>query len=83
MSSKRVRKTVGLLRKFSNVLPRTSKLFVGPHLDHGNIIHDQVYNFAFYLKLESFQHNASLAITGTIRKTSREKLHQELGLEPL
>ena len=34
-------------------------------------------------KLESIQYNACLAITGTIRGTSKEKLYQELGLESL
>ena len=33
--------------------------------------------------IESVQYNASLAITGAIRGTSREKLYQELGLESL
>ena len=69
---------VGPLREFPNVLQRTSKLFVRSHLDHRVIIHDQVYNFAFRQKLQSFQDNAYLAITGTTRGTSREKLHQAL-----
>ena len=54
-----------------------------PHLDHGDIKHDQTYNFSFHQKLESFQNNTSPAITSTIRGTSRDKLHQELGLESL
>ena len=33
--------------------------------------------------IESIQYNAALAITGTIRGSSREKLYQELGLESL
>ena len=41
MSRKRVRKLVGLVRKFQNVLPRTFKLFVNPHHDHGHIIYGQ------------------------------------------
>ena len=83
LSCKRVSKTVGVLRKFPNVFSRTSKLFIRTHLDHRDIIHDQVYNFAFHQKLQSFQYNASLSITGTTRGTSREKLHQELDLESL
>ena len=43
-------KKVGLLQKFPNVLPRTSKLFVGPHLDHRGIL-DKGYNFFFHQKL--------------------------------
>ena len=33
--------------------------------------------------MESVQYNAALAITGTVRGTSREKLYQELGLDSL
>ena len=64
LSRKRVNKTVGLLRKLQNVLPRTSKLLIRPYLDHGDMIHDQAYNFSFHQKLESFQYNASLAVPG-------------------
>ena len=38
---------------------------------------------SFHHKLESIQYNVSLAITGLIRGTSKEKLYQELGLESL
>ena len=41
LSCKQIRKSVGPLRKFQNVLPRTFKLFVRPHHDHGHIIYDQ------------------------------------------
>ena len=34
-------------------------------------------------KIESLQYNATLAITGAIRGSSREKLFQELGFEYL
>ena len=41
----KVNKTIGLLRKLQNTLPRPSlltiyKSFIRPHLDYGNIIHD-------------------------------------------
>ena len=80
LSCKRVSKAV---RKFPNILPKTSRLFVSPHHDHGDIMHDQAYNLAFHQKLQSFQCNVSLAITGTIRATSTEKPHEELGLKSL
>ena len=38
LSCKRVSKTVNLFQKFPNVFQRTSKMFVIPHLDHGDII---------------------------------------------
>ena len=85
---KTVNRTIGLIRKLQNVLPRISlvtiyKAFVRPHLDYGDILYDQAFNNSFHDRLESIQYNACLAITGAIRGTSREKLYQELGLEPL
>ena len=70
------------------VLPRHSlltiyKSFIRPHLDYGDIIYDQPNNQAFSNKLEVVQYNAALAITGTIRGTSKTKVYQELGLESL
>ena len=53
---KRVSKTVSLLRKFQDILPRTSlikiyKLFSRPHLDYGNIIYDQAFNESFHPRI--------------------------------
>ena len=84
--SLKISKTLGLLRKLHNLLPRSAlitiyKAFVRPHLDYGDILSDQAYNMSFHHKLESIQYNACLAITGAIRGTSMEKLYQELGLE--
>ena len=82
-------KTIGLLRKFQNFLPRKSlltiyKSFMRPHFDYGDIIYDQTYNTSFHQRLESLQYNATLAITVAIRGTSKEKLYyNELGLESL
>ena len=59
------------------------KSFVRPHLDYSDVIYDQPNNSRLSDKIESVQYNAALAITGTIRGTSKEKLYQELGLEPL
>ena len=79
-------KTIGLLRKLSNLLPRQAlvtiyKSFIRPHLDYGDVLYDQAFNNSFHAKMESIQYNACLTITGAIRGTSREKLYQELGLE--
>ena len=84
----KINNTIGLLRKLQNLLPRDAlitiyKVFVRPHLDYGNILCDQVFNLSFQQKLESIQYRACLAITGAIRGTSREKIYQKLGLEPL
>ena len=59
------------------------KSFYRPHLDCGEIIYDQTFNMLFQQKMETIQYNAALAITGAIRGSSRERLHQELGLETL
>ena len=84
----KVNKTIGLLRKFQLILPRHSlitiyKTFIRPHLDYGDVIYDRAFNESFHQRLESIQYNAAIAITGTIRGTSSEKLFEELGLETL
>ena len=84
----KINKTIGLICKLQTLLPRTAlitlyKPFVPPHLDYGDIIYDQAHNASFHQKLESLQYNAFLAITGTIRGSSREKIYQELGFESL
>ena len=84
----KVNKTIGLLCKLQDTLPRTSliaffKSFVRPYLDYGDIIYDRAYNTSFHQNIESIQYNAALAITGAVRGTSREKLYQELGFESL
>ena len=81
-------KTIGLLRKLSNLLPRQSlvviyKAFVRPYLVHGDALYDQTFNNSFCAKMKSIQYNACLAITGTIRGTSRQKIFQELSLKSL
>ena len=84
----KVNKAVGLLRKLRNILPRTTlvtiyKAFIRPHLDYGDVLYDQAFNNSFTEKLESFQYNACLALTGAIRGSSKEKIYQELGLNSL
>ena len=61
----------------------TYKSFIRPHLDYGNLILDQVYNNSFHENLESFQYNTSLAITGEVRGTAKEKLYQKVDLKYL
>ena len=84
----KVNKTMGLLCKLHNTLPRLPlltiyKSFIRPHLDYGDVIYDQAYTASFHQKIESVQYNSALAITGAIRGTSKEKLYHELGLESL
>ena len=86
--TKKISKTMGLLRKFQQILPRSTlltiyKTFIRSRLDYADIIYDQAYNSAFHDELESIQYNACLPITGAIRGTSTEKIYQKLGLESL
>ena len=81
-------RTIALLRKLQNILPRALlvtiyKSFIRLHLDYGDILYDQMFNNSFHEKLELIQYNAALAITGAIRGSSREKLYQKLGFESL
>ena len=77
--------TLGLLQKLQNLLPRFAlitiyKAFVRPHI----MVMSFIINLtSFHQKLESIQYNARLAITGAIRGTSKERLYQELNIEPL
>ena len=78
-------KTIGLLRKLQNTLPRQAlitiyKAFVRPHLDYGDILYDQAYNASFHQKLEKIKYNACIAITGAICGTSKEKNISRTGL---
>ena len=54
----RINKTIGLLRKLQNLLPRAAlttiyKAFVRPHRDYGDILNYQAFNLSFHQKLES------------------------------
>ena len=68
-----------MIKKLSGTLPRDTlltiyKSFVKPHLDYGDIIHDQPQNESFCNKLKSLQYNTALTITGAIQGTSKIKL---------
>ena len=83
-----VNKTIGVIRKLQNVLPRSAlltiyKSFIRPHLDYGDIIYDKAFNESFHAKLESLHYNATLAITGAMKGSSIEQIYEELGLESL
>ena len=83
-----VNKGVGMLKKLSNYLPRHSlvtlyKAFIWPHLDYADIIYDKPNNMNICYKIESLRYNAALAIAGTIKGSSKEKLYQEFDFEYL
>ena len=84
----KVYKGIALLRNLSNKLPRQAlvtiyKAFIRPHLDYVDIVYDKPNNETFINKIEKAQYDATSAITGAVRGTSREKLYAELGLESL
>ena len=77
-------KKIDLMRQMSLLLPRLSLLtvdkdFFRPHLDYEDVIYDQPNLSSLANKIKLVQYNAALAITGAIRRTSTEKLYQELG----
>ena len=83
-----VNKLTSTLRKLYHYIPRDSlvttyKSFIRPHLDYTNVMFDKLSNATFSNRIESAQNNAALAITGTIRGTSKGKLYQELGFETM
>ena len=72
---------IAVLKKLRYSLPRKSlitiyKALLRPLLDYGDIIYDQPHNESVCEKLDSVQYKISLAITGVIRGTSREKIYQ-------
>ena len=60
-------------------LPSIYKIFLRLHLNYC----DKPHNEKFTYTLESIQYNAALAITGAIKRASKEKVYNELGLEYL
>ena len=87
--TKKDSKGIGLVQKLQSILPQTflliiHKLFRRPHLDYSDVVCDQPpSNGAFSNKLETVQYNATSAITGAMKGTSREKMYQVLELEHL
>ena len=52
MVTTKINKTIGIIRKQQNLLPRTAlitvyKAFVRPNLDFGDILYDQAFNLSF------------------------------------
>lgn len=97
ISTKKVNKTIALLRKLQNILPRPAlltiyKYFVRTHLYYGNIIYDQAFNSSSHQKFESpLQYNElTLAIKVSLEKRRGKKIikgkvwnpcNKDIGLE--
>ena len=83
-----INKGISVFKKLRHSLRRKSlmviyKAFLRPLIDYGDIIYDQPQNESFCEKLESVHYKTTLAITDAIQGTSRDKIHQESGLESL
>ena len=81
---KKVNKTVALLNKFQNILPRsalltTYKCFVRTHLDYGDIIYDQAFSNSFHQKIESLQYNTLNIFKSKILKFIRPAANSIFG----
>ena len=74
--------------RIRHMIPRHSliaiyKSITRPHFYSCDIIYCQLNNEIFYNRIEKMQYNASLAITGAIRKNHKPKSTGNLGLHPL
>ena len=81
-------KIIGIMKRLSLILSTktllaTYKSFVRPNLDYTDIIYDKLFNESFKRKIEMVQYKAALVITAAMKRTSRDRLYQELGLESL
>ena len=79
---------IGLIRQLllnlpPNVLLARYKSFIRPHLDYGDFLYGKPSNDNFQDKMEKVQYRDSLAITGRIQGTSRQRLYDEIGLHSL
>ena len=71
---------IALLRKLRYSIPwkpllSIYKNFLRAHLDYCEVIYDKPRSEKFMDTLESIQYNATLAVTGAIKGTSKEKLY--------
>ena len=67
-----------IICKLNNILPcyallTTCRSFVRPDLDYGDVIYYQAENESVSSKIERVQYNASLAITGAIKRNLPKK----------
>ena len=94
---KKAKRNIGIIKHLSKYIPVRSliqmyKTFVRPHLDYCDIIYHEPPKFgtrhAVSLtspmeEVERIQYKGALAVTGAWQGSSRSKLYDELGWEPL
>ena len=76
----KVNRVIRVLKKLSRFLPCRSlitlyKSFICPHVDYAIIISDQANNLNLCNKIETCQYNGTLAITGVIMGSLKERLY--------
>ena len=94
----KARKGIGVIKYLSSFIPvktldQIYKMYVRPHLDFCDVIYHtpKIYNLfdsSFLLlnwmdQIERVQYQAALAVTGTWKGTSTNKIYEELGWESL
>ena len=81
---KRVNKNLGPLYPIASYLPRNIleqiyTTYIRPHFDNADIIYDGLITTNDAIRLERLQNRAARIITGTLLRTSSQKLKTELG----
>ena len=84
----KVNKAIGIIRKLRSIFHRNAlltiyKAFIRPNINYCDFTYDQPHNESFCNNLEKLQYNAVLAITDAIKRLSKLKMFEELGLESL
>ena len=94
----KARKGIGVIKYLSSYVPvktldQIYKIYVRPHLDFCDVIYhipriDSLFDSSIRLpilmnQIENVQYQAALAVTGTWRRTSQNRIYDELGWEPL
>ena len=94
----KARKGVGVIKFLSSYVPvktldQIYKMYVRPHLDFCDVIYhkpeitnlfDSSIRLSYWMEqIERVQYQAALAVTGTWKGTSLNKIYDELGWEPL
>ncbi len=85
----KARMGIGFIRYLSkyvsrHVLDQIFKRCVRPHLDYADILYhkyDPEIKLDITKRLQQTQYSAALAVTGTWRGTSRQRLYEDLGRE--
>ena len=84
----KVNKSLSPIYPIATLLPRPTldliyRIYIRPHFDYCDIIYDGNITVTDSLRLERLQNRVARLVTGTLRRTSTDKLRQELGWDSL